>query len=343
MSSLNSASYNTVWSDNFGSDSKLNSGIWSISWGKSDDFQFANGSLTLTSKASEGWSNVGFMRPDFGSGSGDGYGVYSATASLDKGQGGGICIDLWPANNQWPGAEFDLLESNNSSRSSGYSTIHWKGSNGANDYSSTTLKVDLTQKNTFSVDWERGSDTYYVNGKEVFRTTSNVPLDKADGGANESFGAQVTSAKYGAVSSTVDLHLYNMSYAKGTSAASVAAVPAAAKPAMQFLQGSGAKVVLAAGAQATELGQGNTIALPAAGQVTLSGNILSDTLDLRAAMTASGWNHQTADIGKFLSSTTTAAGSTLSVHTPSGGSVMTLALEGQHASLATFEAHALFS
>ncbi|WP_428390961.1 glycoside hydrolase family 16 protein [Lichenicoccus sp.] len=341
MPTLNGVTYNTVWNDNFGSDQSLNHGIWSISWGRSDDFKFANGSLTLTSQASEGWSSTGFMRPDFNSGAGDGYGLYSATASLDKGQAGGICIDLWPANNQWPGAEFDLLESNDSSRNSGYATVHWKGSNGANDYSSTTIKVDLTQKNTFSVDWERGSETYYVNGHEVFRNTSQVPLDHADGGVNESFGAQVTSAKYGAVSSAVNLHLYDMSYAKASNAASVAPIQAAAKPAMRFLQGSGATVTLGAGAQATELGHANTLLLPAAGQVTLSGNILSDTLDLRAAMTASGWNHQMADIGKFLSSSTTAAGSSLSVHTASGGSVLTLALEGQHASLPIFEAHAL--
>ena len=338
MPTLNSASYTTVWNDDFADDTTLNHGLWSISWGKSDDFSFANGALTLSSKASEGWSNVGFMRPDFNSGSGDGYGLYSATASLDKGQGGGICIDLWPANNQWPGAEFDLLESSNASRSSGYATVHWKGSNGANDYSSTTFAINLTQKNTFSVDWERGSETYYVNGKEIFQNTSNVPLDKADGGVNESFGAEVTSAQYGAVSSTVNLHLYDMSYAKHVASA---VVPAASKPTMQFLQGSGATVTLAAGAQATEQGHGNTLVLPAAGQLTLSGNILSDTLDLRAAMTASGWNHQMADVGKFLSATTTAAGSTLSVHTASGGSVLTLALEGQHASLPTLEAHAL--
>ena len=68
MTSLNTGNYKTVWQDNFGSDSSLNTGLWPVKWGNGDDFSFNNGGLTLTSYASEGWSPVGFMQADYGAG-----------------------------------------------------------------------------------------------------------------------------------------------------------------------------------------------------------------------------------------------------------------------------------
>ena len=341
MSTSNTSNTKSGWSDNFGSDSSLNRSLWQISWGNGSDFKFAGGALTLTSSAAEGWSNTGFMRPDFNAGSGDGYGVYKATLSLDKGQGAGAAITLWPSDNKWPGAELDLLETG-ATRSSGYSTVHWKGSNGSNAYAYGSFNVDLTQKTNVAVDWEPGSVTFFVGGREVYRNTSHVPQDAAHGGVNESFGAQVTSAKYGAISSAVNLHLYSASYTPSSGGGNVVAAGAASatvQPAMQFSHGS-VTVPLASGASFNEQGSANTLVLPAAGSVTLSGNVLSDSLDLRAAMSASGW-HQTADLSNYLSLNPTATGSEVSVHTAAGGSVLALAIDGQHPSLASFEAHAL--
>ncbi len=334
MATLNSSNFQTVWTDNFGNDHAFNRSLWPISWGKSDDFSFSGGALTLSSTAAEGWSNTGFMQADFGSSSAQGYGLYSVTASLDRGQGAGVCIDLWPANNQWPGAEIDLLETYDSSRQSGFSTVHWKGANNANDYTATSFKADLTQKNTFAVDWERGSITYYLNGQEIYRNTSHVPLDAADGGVNESLGAEVTNAKYGAVGSVVDLHLYSMSYAKPGSSAAIAT----SAPTMQFSHASDAPTRLVSGAALDEQGSANTLVLPAAGSAALSGNYRTDALDLRAAMTASGWNHQAADLGSYLSVGAPRTRPPRSVHHAGGGSVLALSLEGQHETLAGFEA-----
>jgi hypothetical protein len=217
MTTLNTSDYKTVWQDNFGSDSSLNSSIWPIKWGNGDDFSFSNGGLTLTSYASEGWSAVGFMQADNSATAAQGYGLYSATFSADAGQGAGICICLWPSNNVWPGPEIDLVEDwSDPSRQTGDATIHWAGSGDSNQYQSYSFSANMTQKTTVAMDWEHGSLTFYVNGTEIFSYTANVPLDAADGGANESFGAEVTSAGSAPVSSSVSLNLYSMSYAQYT-------------------------------------------------------------------------------------------------------------------------------
>nr|WP_321985637.1 family 16 glycosylhydrolase [uncultured Lichenicoccus sp.] len=350
MSETLASGFKTVWNDNFASNPALNQSIFGLRWGNADDFSSANGALTLTSNASEGWSAVGFMQDDFGASSGEGYGRYSVQASLDAGQGAGVCLVLWPANNQWPGQEIDLLETSGSSRSTGVATVHWAGSGNSNQYDYHTFSADLTQKNTYMVDWEKGSLTYYVNGQEIFKTTSHVPLDAADGGVNESFGAEVTNAASGAVSTSVSLNLYDMKYSAPTSSASSAVAfdtsttAASASPTMQFLTASNTTQALTTGQSLSVSGTGNTITLPAAGSVTLSVSILSNTLDLSSALTASGWDHRAADLAKYLSASTTNGGAdlVLSVHKAGGASVLTADLVGQgHTTLAVLEQHSL--
>ena len=354
MAFLSTAGNNANYTDDFGNDSSLSWSLWQIRWGNSDDFSFNNGALTLRSTAAEGWSNTGFMQSDFGASSGSGYGTYTAVASLDSNQGGGVCIDLWPSNNQWPGAEIDLLETAGSDRNTAYATIHWQGSNNSNQSDWHAISVDLTQKNNFSIDWEKGSLTYYINGQEVFQNTSHVPLDAADGGVNESFGAEVTGAKYSAVSSETDLNLYSMSYAASgssanatralTGAVTTKAATAAAAP-MQFISNSHATIGIASGQTLTEQGTGNTLVLPKSGSVSLSGNTSSDTFDMRSALATAGWNGQMSDLAKYISAAPTQSGADLlvSVHKASGASVLALSLVGQgHEALATVEAHSLF-
>lgn len=213
MTSLDLSNYTSVFDDDFSKDTSLDTSIWTLSWGYSDDYSFSNGGLTITSYASEGWAPVGFMQADFGATSGEGYGLFSATASLDANQGSGVCIVLWPANGSWPGQEIDLLESSDPTRQTAYATVHWAGTDDSNQYQTFSLSLDLTKEHTYSIDWEPGSLTYYIDGTEIFTTTSHVPTDAAHGGVNETLGAEVTGAQYGAVSSSVSLNLYDMSYA----------------------------------------------------------------------------------------------------------------------------------
>jgi hypothetical protein len=215
---LNLANYATVWQDNFANDSQLNWNQFPIAWGYGNDFVFANGALTLTSYASQGWAAAGFMQADLGATSGQGYGLYSVKASANAGEGVGICAVMWPADNNWPGPEIDLLEDwSDPSRQTGYSTIHWKGANDSNGQDIHQFHVDLTKPHVFAMDWEPGKLTYYIDNQEIYQVTgAEVPKDAADGGVNESFGAEVTAAGYNPVSSSVSLHLYDMSYAKYT-------------------------------------------------------------------------------------------------------------------------------
>lgn len=325
------------YSDNFSSDSSLNRSLWQVKWGDSDDFSFKNGALVLRSTAAEGWSDAGFLQADYGASTGTGYGVYTAVASLDAKQGGGVCIDLWPSNNVWPGAELDLLETAGAERSTAYANVHWATSDDGNGDSWHAISLDLTTKNTFSIDWEKGSLTYYINGKEIFSTTSHVPLDAADGGANEGFGAEVTGAKYSSVGSETDLNLYSMTYSKSGSSGSSG---------MVFITSKNATVAVTSGEKLTEEGSGNILMMPSAGTVSLTGPILSDLIDLKSAFSAAGWDGKTADISKYISSTVTNGGADLDVlvHKASGASVLSFTLVGHgQTTLAHVESRSLFS
>ena len=186
---LDLANYTTVWDHNFSSQPNLN-GFGTV-WG---DVQVQNGAAVLTSTAANGWPQAGFMITPSGASAGNGYGLYSITMSLSdngavEGPGGYAC--LWPSTNNWPGPELDLVEKQDaSSGTNGYSTIHWAGANGSNQYNPTMLgNIDVTQVHTYAMDWEPGRITLYVDGQEIYTTTQNVPADYADGGQNEAFGA----------------------------------------------------------------------------------------------------------------------------------------------------------
>ena len=178
---LNASNFSKVFDDNFANDSSLNTNLWPVRWGNADDFKFANGALTITSYQSENWTNAGFIQADSSATNGEGYGLYSFTASANAGEGIGIALVLWPSTNVWPGPELDLLESSDSTRKSGYATVHWKGADGSNQYQSHSFSLDLTQKHTYSYDWEPGVLTYYIDGQQIFSTTSHVPADAAVG------------------------------------------------------------------------------------------------------------------------------------------------------------------
>ena len=227
---LNTANYTTVWSQDFTKTSALNSTLFPIVWGNPKDISFGSGGVTLTSNRSEGFANVGFEQSDLAKTAGEGYGLYSVTASHPANQGGGIALLLWPSDNVWPGPEIDILEDWKDPKSqSGTFSVHFKGPNGQDISDTINLSVDLTKPTTYALDWERGSLTYYINGQEIFQITgSEVPLDAADGGVNASFGANIANISAVAEpSNQVSLTIENMSYS-ALKPAPVAAVPHAA-------------------------------------------------------------------------------------------------------------------
>jgi hypothetical protein len=219
------------WSVNFADESaaqvqqQLNS-IFPVQWG---NVQAQNGDVTVSSPPGKANTAVsGFMQKDSSSADDQGYGIYTMTAAMTSaggnggtqdGAGSGGYIDLWPANNIWPGTtpmtgqELDLAEVwGNGNGGQPIATQHWPGADGSNQFDSHDISgVDVTKPNTYTLDWEPGSITESVNGNLVYSSKTNVSPDAANGGGNASFGVGAEpSEPNGGAGSTVTV--YNASY-----------------------------------------------------------------------------------------------------------------------------------
>nr|WP_321986566.1 glycoside hydrolase family 16 protein [uncultured Lichenicoccus sp.] len=228
--SLDQADFTPVIDDQFGIESSLNPSLWADHWGNADQYSFASGVLTMTGYQSQDWSPVGMIQTAAGTQAGEGYGLYSFTGYGNPGQGAGAAVLMWRADNQYLDAatpekasEIDLFESLNGSQSV-LSTIHYYDTGWANDdgQSYHTIDVDPATLHTYSVDWERGSLTYYVDGQKYYQDTTHAPLDAADGGCNEVLGAEVLGGSFNTNTSTVQLHIVSLSYSAPTSAGAAA-------------------------------------------------------------------------------------------------------------------------
>lgn len=191
---LDMTKFTKVWGQDFTTSTSVNRDIFPIVYGDPSQFSFGPAGLTLSSSRADGFPNVGILQENWGSNLAQGYGLYTVTASVPAYQGMGIAILLWPSNNIWPGPELDLLENwSDPTGQTGYFSAHFKGPDGGDMANSIKFSVDLTKPNTFALDWERGSLSYYINGQLIFKITgSEVPRDASDGGVNMSFGAQIT-------------------------------------------------------------------------------------------------------------------------------------------------------
>ena len=213
--SLDMSKYKTIWRQDFTTSTAINRDIFPIVYGNADQFSFGANGLTLSSHRSESFANVGIQQPNWQSNLSQGYGLYSITASMPAGQGGGIAILLWPANNVWPGPEIDILENwNDPTNKTGSVSVHFKGPNGEDMVNAIQISVDLTKPNTYALDWENGHLGYYINGAEIFEINgTEVPKDFAHGGINAAFGAQITDigTKF-EPTDTVQLTIADMNY-----------------------------------------------------------------------------------------------------------------------------------
>ncbi|HYZ33139.1 MAG TPA: family 16 glycosylhydrolase [Crenalkalicoccus sp.] len=170
---------------------------------------------TLSSYATTGWPHAGMMQPPTGGTAGQGYGLYSITAKIDKGEGPGAYACLWPATDQWPGPELDLVEKQSTSNTSGYSTIHWKDPATGSDQYEVHLfptTIDLSAKHTYALDWEADHIALYIDRQQIYSTTQHVPQDAAHGGQNECFGAGMQPWGTQNHDGSNIWHVYDMSY-----------------------------------------------------------------------------------------------------------------------------------
>lgn len=101
------------------------------------------------------------------------YGKVEIHARLPKGQG------IWPAHWMPPSDhaspfEIDIMEMIGDEPNKIYLTHHWLGTN-RKQYTGTYVGPDYSSSfHTFSVEWEPGKITWYIDGIERFSSTSHV-------------------------------------------------------------------------------------------------------------------------------------------------------------------------
>lgn len=170
----------TMWSESF--DNGL--GALSRAWGPGIDLSVP-GQLTIHSTPDN--QDSGAMVPPTGADAGNGYGLYSFTLSMGQGDVPGAYALLWPGTDVWPGPELDLIEVLPGGE--GYSTIHYKGADGSNQFDGHSLgSVDVTGVHTYAMLWEAGRLSGFVDGALAWTTTDHVPADYAHGGENSAPG-----------------------------------------------------------------------------------------------------------------------------------------------------------
>ncbi|MBL6458083.1 family 16 glycosylhydrolase [Belnapia sp. T6] len=142
-----------------------------------------DGQVDIASWAGDGFGQSGAMIAPSGPSAGFGYGLFSWTVKGNQDSAPGAFMCLWPASDQWPGPELDMAEV--APDGSVYSTIHWKGADGSDQFQSYKLDgIKFTDKHTYAMDWQDGRLTGYVDGVQKWTTTEHVPKDFAHGGEN---------------------------------------------------------------------------------------------------------------------------------------------------------------
>jgi hypothetical protein len=194
-----------VWTETFDDPALLLTHFWGDTSGVSFP---GDGAMHMDMSGGQG----GVMQFPGGPDYGQGDGLYTVRARLYPGEGGGAAVLLWPANDQWPGFELDLLEATDLERREFFVTFHWPGPNGENlfdwhlvDRFADGSPIDLTQYHDYALLWESrepatgdpGRLTFMLDGQELVTTTRNVPADFEHGGHNEAVGVMLNSASYG--------------------------------------------------------------------------------------------------------------------------------------------------
>jgi beta-glucanase (GH16 family) len=150
-------------------------------------FSVSNGVMTITAaaataaeKATEAAANNGASLP-YTSGLlttdtsfAQTYGLYEITAKLPAGQGLWPALWLLPASGAWP-PEIDILEALGNAPNTDYMTLH-TGTGNTTEGSTTQVPTATTAFNTYAVDWEPTTITFYVNGQQVFQEATPADM-----------------------------------------------------------------------------------------------------------------------------------------------------------------------
>ena len=173
---LPAAGWNLTFVDGFDA-AYLDRASWPlVFWGGSNNgaytFQPSNvvvwdGEASVNSVSTAGgWTSGAFQQ----GWNGQLYGRYEVRARFDPGQGFSGALLLWPTDDAG-GAEVDLIEIRSADRTLSSLSLHGAGGG----YETAELRHDATQWHTYAVDWLPGQLVFYLDGKETYRTTTNVP------------------------------------------------------------------------------------------------------------------------------------------------------------------------
>ena len=150
-------------------------GALSNVWGNGLDTG-VKGQITLNG------SNGGAMQHASGASAGFGYGDFTVTAKVEGNQVGPAAL-LWPADDKWPGNEFDFVEVLPDGTS--YGTAH--ADKGGNWYEAKTYNVNEGGVHTYGIQWRPDHVAFSVDGRDA-GTVWVDSKDAAHGGSNVVFG-----------------------------------------------------------------------------------------------------------------------------------------------------------
>ena len=123
-----------------------------------DNYQYTSGNLT---------THDSFVQT---------YGVYEINAKVPAGQG--LWVDFWllPENGSWP-PELDVMEINGGNPTSLNTGIHTDSTGQVTAVGTgTPIPNASTGFNTYTVDWEPNTITWYFDGNEVFQTATPADM-----------------------------------------------------------------------------------------------------------------------------------------------------------------------
>jgi beta-glucanase (GH16 family) len=170
-------------------------GALSHAWGNANIDTSVRGQVTISG------ATGGMMEKPSGASAGHGYGTYEVVAQLHGDTEGSAAL-LWPGNDQWPGPEYDIVEV---IHGNAYGAVHFE-SGGGDRYNVVNFNgIDESQTHTYSLDWQPGSITFYVDGARMGTVTEGITADYAHGGVNEVMGVMNRS-------NATSITVYEMSY-----------------------------------------------------------------------------------------------------------------------------------
>lgn len=190
MAGSTDGTFTLAYADDFSAGS-LNTTLWgspyanglywngAFGWGW-NDVNVENGRLKVSATWHDvgGYWTAGGVNMLGGSTPGHGgitYGRVEFDALVEKGQGTGTAILLWPTSNDvWP-PEIDIVETPDGQRQSIAFTNHWPGPNGENWYDSHDVPVDASQWHHYMLDWTPTAITLSIDGVVRSSFTGNIP------------------------------------------------------------------------------------------------------------------------------------------------------------------------